>query len=91
VEGFAHAVASGELWVSDAAGNAPNAPLACVPLRLGDRVIGVICVFGLLVQKDDFEPVDYELFHLLATQAATALYASGLHAKATREARFTAR
>jgi GAF domain-containing protein len=91
VEGFAHAVASGELWVAKG-GSAGNAPLACVPLRLGDRVVGVICVFGLLVQKDAFEPVDYELFHLLASQAATALYASGLHAKAVaRETRSSAR
>lgn len=77
------AVAHGELWISSGGELGSGEPLACVPLRLGDRVIGVIAVFGLLVQKGDFEPVDYELFNLLASQAATALYASGLHAAAT--------
>jgi hypothetical protein len=81
-KGLAHAVTRGELWVSNGSEAGPSDPLACVPLRLGDRVVGVISVFGLLVQKDDFEPVDYELFNLLASQAATALYASGLHAAA---------
>lgn len=83
--GLSHAVARGELWIADGREPVAGEPLACVPLRLGDRVIGVISVFGLLVQKDDFEPVDYELFNLLASQAATALYASSLHAAATGE------
>ena len=85
-----HAVTHGELWVSTAADHGGGDPLACVPLRLGDRVLGVISVFGLLVQKADLEPVDYELFNLLASQAATALYASSLHAAAReRGARLT--
>jgi nitrate/nitrite-specific signal transduction histidine kinase len=82
--GLAHAVARGELWVNNGNDASANDPLACVPLRLGERVVGVIAVFGLLAQKSDFEPVDYELFNLLASQAATALYASGLHAATGR-------
>jgi nitrate/nitrite-specific signal transduction histidine kinase len=82
VPGLAHAVARGELWVANGRQVGAGEPRACVPLRLGDRVVGVISVIGLVVQKDDFEPVDYELFNLLASQAATALYASGLHATA---------
>jgi nitrate/nitrite-specific signal transduction histidine kinase len=77
-----HAVTHGELWVSTTGDHGGGDPLACVPLRLGERVLGVISVFGLLVQKTDLEPVDYELFNLLASQAATALYASSLHAAA---------
>jgi hypothetical protein len=84
--GLSQAVAHGELWISSGGELDDEEPLACVPLRLGERVIGVIAVFGLLVQKDDFEPVDYELFNLLASQAATALYASGLHAAASARA-----
>jgi hypothetical protein len=82
--GLTHAATRGELWIAEGGGNETDSvePLACVPLRLGDRVVGIISVFGLLVQKDDFEPVDYELFNLLASQAATALYASWLHAGA---------
>ncbi|HVS66069.1 MAG TPA: GAF domain-containing protein [Thermoanaerobaculia bacterium] len=88
-KGLTQAVAHGELWISSGADLGGDEPRACVPLRLGDRVIGVIAVFGLLVQKGDFEPVDYELFNLLASQAATALYASGLHASATARAAAT--
>ncbi len=53
---------------------------ACVPLKLGDRVIGALALFRLLPQKTGFEPLDRELFDLLATHAATALYCSELRA-----------
>lgn len=54
---------------------------ACVPLKLGGGVTGVLAMFRLLPQKNGFEAVDNELFDLLATHAATALYCSGLHAR----------
>lgn len=81
------AVAAGEIYVADPAQAAERAPLereltACVPLSLAGRVIGAIAVFRLLPQKPGIEDVDRELFELLATHAATALYCSGLHAKA---------
>ena len=47
---------------------------ACIPLRLDDVVIGAIGVFRLLPQKSGFEPIDLELFDLLASHAASALY-----------------
>ncbi len=53
--------------------------LALVPLKLDDRVIGAIAIFSLLPQKQELEDVDYELFDLLATHAATALYCTRLH------------
>jgi GAF domain-containing protein len=53
---------------------------ACVPLKLQERVIGVIAVFQLLPQKARIEPVDRELFELLATAAAAALYCSTIKA-----------
>jgi hypothetical protein len=55
---------------------------ACIPLRLADRVTGVIAIFRLLPQKSRIEELDHELFDLLATHAATALYLSELHARA---------
>jgi len=58
---------------------------ACVPLKLDDRVTGVIAIFGLLPQKGGIEDLDRELFDLLATQAAFALYCTGLHAKVALE------
>ena len=41
----------------------------------------MIAIFGLLPQKGGIEDLDRELFDLLATQAAFALYCTGLHAK----------
>jgi GAF domain-containing protein len=50
---------------------------ACVPLALDGKVIGAIAVFRLLDQKHSrFSPLDFELFDLLATHAASALYCS---------------
>ncbi len=52
---------------------------ACIPLALGGRVVGAIAIFRMLPQKTSgLEPLDYELFELLGTHAATALYCSGL-------------
>ena len=70
-------------------GNAPDQPRplsACVPLKLGDRAIGVIAIYELLPQKPRLEPVDRELFELLATHAATALYCTRLHGQARKTA-----
>ena len=46
----------------------------CIPLKLDDRVIGAIGIFRLLQQKQGLEPVDFELFDLLGSHAASALY-----------------
>jgi hypothetical protein len=54
---------------------------ACIPLKLGERVSGAIALFRLLPQKPSLGALDRELFELLATHAATALYSSGLAAR----------
>lgn len=54
---------------------------AYVPLRIGERVIGAILVFRLLDHKPELQPVDHELFDLLAVHASTALYCARLHAR----------
>ncbi|HEV3192159.1 MAG TPA: GAF domain-containing protein [Polyangiaceae bacterium] len=54
---------------------------ACVPLVVGASVRGAIAVFRLLSHKPALEPVDHEVFDLLATHAAKALYCSELHAR----------
>jgi hypothetical protein len=54
---------------------------ACLPLRLGESITGAIAIFHLLPQKQSLEPLDYELFDLLGTHAAAALYCTGLEAK----------
>ena len=56
---------------------------ACIPLKLGGTVTGAIALFRLLPQKTGIESLDRELFELLATHAATALYCSGLAARAS--------
>lgn len=71
------------IWSRDASSEREPGLSACVPLKLDGRVTGVIAVFGLLPQKPDLGPLDRELFELLATHAATALYCTSLHAKST--------
>jgi hypothetical protein len=58
---------------------------ACVPLKVEGKVTGIIAIFRLLPQKTGLETIDYELFDLLATHAAMALYCCGLHRKPVEE------
>lgn len=53
--------------------------VACVPLKLDGQVNGVVVIYTLLPHKGSLEPLDYELFDLLASHAATALYCTSLH------------
>lgn len=52
---------------------------ACVKLEVAGQVIGAILVFRLLEHKPELQPVDHELFDLLAVHASTALYCASLH------------
>lgn len=48
---------------------------ACVPLKVGDRVVGALALFRLLPRKrSGLTALDHDLLELLATQAAAALY-----------------
>lgn len=58
---------------------------ACIPLKVENRVTGAIAIFRLLPQKSGLQPSDHDLFDLLATHAATALYSARLHADLARE------
>ncbi len=60
-------------------------PLAAVPLKIKDHVIGLIAIYKLLQQKDSFTAVDYELFSLLAAHAATAIFSSKLYSQSERK------
>lgn len=60
----------------------PGAPLACIPMALGETTIGVIAIYGLLAQKSEFVDIDFEIFKLLALHAASAIIGSGLLARA---------
>jgi GAF domain len=60
-------------------------PLVCIPLKIKEHVIGVIVVYKLLIQKQVFTGVDFELFSLLAGHAATALFSSELYSLSARK------
>ncbi|HEY6844486.1 MAG TPA: GAF domain-containing protein, partial [Thermoanaerobaculia bacterium] len=60
-------------------------PLAAIPLKIKDQVIGVIAVYRLFVQKPAFTAVDYELFALLAAHAATAIFSAKLYSQSERK------
>lgn len=73
-----NAAKTGERFVRGQSNAAPfgseRTITAAIPLKLDDRVIGVIGIFSLLRQKTQLESVDYELFDLLASHAASALF-----------------
>ncbi|HEY6842731.1 MAG TPA: GAF domain-containing protein, partial [Thermoanaerobaculia bacterium] len=60
-------------------------PLATVPLKIKDRTIGLLVVYQLLEQKRAFSETDFELFSLLAGQAATAIFSAKLYSEAERK------
>jgi nitrate/nitrite-specific signal transduction histidine kinase len=60
-------------------------PLAVIPLKIKDSVIGVISINKLLVQKTAFTTMDYELFTLLAGHAATAVFSAKLYSTSARK------
>jgi transcriptional regulator with GAF, ATPase, and Fis domain len=74
-------VASGERYVAAERAGAGSSDhdanvTACIPLKLGDKLVGALVLFRLLPQKQGFEDLDRELFDLLATHAAMALHCS---------------
>lgn len=54
---------------------------ACIPLCLDGKVYGVLALFRLLPQKKSFDEVDHELFTLLGSQVARALYRAELYGR----------
>lgn len=60
-------------------------PLVSIPLKIKEHVIGAIVVYKLLIQKQAFSNVDYELFSMLAGHAATALFSSKLYSQSERK------
>jgi nitrate/nitrite-specific signal transduction histidine kinase len=60
-------------------------PIAVIPLKIKDSVIGVVSINKLLVQKKSFTNMDHELFKLLAGHAATAIFAAKLYSTSERK------
>ena len=55
-----------------------NEPLVCLPLQVDGHLVGVVVIVRLLAHKPQLEPLDHELFDLIATHASAALYCSAL-------------
>jgi transcriptional regulator with GAF, ATPase, and Fis domain len=70
---------------TDLAGVDYSHPLVCIPLKIKEHVIGAIVVYKLLIQKEAFSNVDYELFSMLAGHAATAIFSSKLYSQSERK------
>lgn len=61
-------------------------PIVCIPLKIKDRIIGILAIFSLLEQKSKkLNRVDYELFSMLAGHAATAIFSSKLYSVSERK------
>jgi len=89
-DGLIGAVAdTGDVYYRESPENTPLAdyehPMVCVPMKIKDRLVGVIVVYELLPQKERLEKVDYELFSLLAAHAATALFSARLYSESVRK------
>lgn len=63
----------------------PLQPLAAIPVVIHDEVIGVLAIHRLFIQKDKFEPVDRQLFSMMAEHAATALFSANLYGESERK------
>ncbi len=85
VGALGEAAARGEALVAGADDGLMGVPggrsvMAMVPLKRDGTLVGAIVIFSLLPQKNGtFDEIDFEIFDLLASQAATALYCARLH------------
>jgi len=78
------AAANGERLIRQEGGslteNGDAALTACIPLKVGGRVVGVLAVFRLLPHKGCLDAIDIDLFDVLAAHAANALLFTRLYA-----------
>ena len=59
---------------------------ACIPLHFEGQLLGAVAIFRLLPQKSGLVALDHELFELIATHAARALYCTDLQSRVARVA-----
>lgn len=60
-------------------------PLACVPLKVEERTVGVIAIFEVEEHKGGLSELDKELFDLLASQTATAMSSSRVYSDTVKK------
>jgi nitrate/nitrite-specific signal transduction histidine kinase len=84
-EGLEGVVAlGGEPFFGESGGEEPS---ACVPLKIKDRVVGLIVIYTLLSHKKGLSVLDHKLLELLAGHAASALISSKLYSMTDRKLR----
>lgn len=60
-------------------------PLACIPLKIAERVVGIINVYRIEEHKGGLSDLDKELFDLLASQTATAMTSSRVYSETVKK------
>lgn len=75
---------TGEAFFAEGSGDQGEV-CACIPLKIKERVVGVIAIYRLLSHKGGLSPLDHRLLELLAGHAATALVSSKLYAEKDRK------
>ena len=60
-------------------------PLACVPLKIEERVVGLVVVYQIEEHKGGLTDLDKELFELLANQTATAMTSSRVYSETVKK------
>jgi putative methionine-R-sulfoxide reductase with GAF domain len=81
---IAQTIESGEAYVAgdcSIARENGEKSVACIPMKVGEKVMGVIVIGQLLNQKDGFQEMDHELFDFLCNHAATAIYGAHLYSQ----------
>lgn len=63
----------------------PFRPIAAVPLKIHDTTMGVLAIYRLFIQKEAFQPVDFQLFSMMAEHAVTALFSSTVYEQSERK------
>lgn len=66
-------------------GESEGDPLACIPLKIDDRVVGIITVYRVEEHKGGLSDLDKELFDLLASQTATAMSSSQVYSETVKK------
>ncbi len=63
----------------------PLSPIVAIPLIIQGRMLGVLAIYRLFIQKELLESIDYQLFSMLGEHAATALFSSTLYGRSERK------
>lgn len=71
-----HAIKSGESYIVQRTSESTDKIIACIPLKIGEQAMGVLVIFKLVSHKSDFHPIDFDLFEILSSHAATAIFVS---------------